>query len=118
MDRAALWPEYVRSRLHSTYAYLAGSLAMTAGAGVLAARSPAILALTSGGGLLTFVATFAVIIGSGMLLRGISYENTAMKHAAWALHCGAMGAVLAPLVFVGGPVLMRAAWYTAGLVAG
>ena len=118
MDRASLWPEYVRSRLHTTYAYLAGSLAMTAGAGVLASRSPAILALTSTGGFLTFVATFAVIIGSGMLVRSISYENTVVKHAAWALHCGAMGAVLAPLVFVGGPVLMRAAWYTAGIVAG
>ncbi|KIH42616.1 hypothetical protein ANCDUO_27398, partial [Ancylostoma duodenale] len=30
----------------------------------------------------------------------------------------AMGAVLAPMVYLGGPVLMRAAWYTAGIVAG
>ncbi|KAK6020771.1 hypothetical protein OSTOST_13569 [Ostertagia ostertagi] len=29
-----------------------------------------------------------------------------------------MGAVLAPLVYMGGPVLMRAAWYTAGIVGG
>lgn len=118
VDRAALWPEYVRSRLHSTYAYLAGSLALTAGAGVMAARSPTILALTTGGGLMTFIATFAVIIGTGMLVRSISYENALLKHSAWAVHCAAMGAVLAPLVFVGGPALMRAAWYTAGLVAG
>lgn len=29
-----------------------------------------------------------------------------------------MGAVLAPLCYLGGPVLIRAAWYTAGIVAG
>lgn len=60
----------------------------------------------------------AAIIGTGMLARSIDYNNTIPKHLAWALHAGVMGAVLAPLVFVGGPVLFRAAWYTAGLVGG
>lgn len=47
-----MWPQYVRDRLHSTYGYLAGGLALTAGSGVLAARSPAIMRLTASGGLL------------------------------------------------------------------
>jgi FtsH-binding integral membrane protein len=118
MDRSAIWPEYVRSRLHHTYAYLAGSLALTAGAGMAAARSPAILSLMSGGGILAMVATMAVIIGTGMVVRSIPYEDMVMKHGAWAVHCAAMGAVLAPLIFLGGPVMMRAAWYTAGIVGG
>ncbi|CAD5217168.1 unnamed protein product [Bursaphelenchus xylophilus] len=119
MDRAALWPEHVRQRLQTTYAYLAGSLALTAGAGVAAARSPAILALTSGGGLLVFIGSMAAIIGTGMLVRSLDYEGSkGAKIMAWAVHCGVMGAVLAPLCVVGGPALMRAAWYTAGLVAG
>ncbi|CAD5212819.1 unnamed protein product [Bursaphelenchus okinawaensis] len=119
MDRAALWPEHVRQRLQTTYAYLAGSLALTAAAGVAAARTPAILALTSGGGLLVFAGSMAAIIGTGMLVRSIDYDNNKMaKILMWAAHCGVMGAVLAPLCFAGGPVLMRAAWYTAGLVGG
>uniref|UniRef100_A0A914BVF7 Growth hormone-inducible transmembrane protein n=1 Tax=Acrobeloides nanus TaxID=290746 RepID=A0A914BVF7_9BILA len=118
MDRAAIWPEYVRTRLHHTYGYLAGGLAITAGAGLAAARSPRLLALTSNGSLVTFAVSLAAIIGTGMLARSIDYNNTIPKHLAWALHAGVMGAVLAPLVFVGGPVLFRAAWYTAGLVGG
>uniref|UniRef100_A0AC34FPS4 Uncharacterized protein n=1 Tax=Panagrolaimus sp. ES5 TaxID=591445 RepID=A0AC34FPS4_9BILA len=60
----------------------------------------------------------AVIVGTGMVVRSIPYENLVMKHGAWAVHCAAMGAVLAPLIFMGGPVMMRAAWYTAGVVMG
>uniref|UniRef100_A0A1I7X3H2 Growth hormone-inducible transmembrane protein n=1 Tax=Heterorhabditis bacteriophora TaxID=37862 RepID=A0A1I7X3H2_HETBA len=37
---------------------------------------------------------------------------------AGGLMASAMGAVLAPMCYLGGPVLMRAAWYTAGIVAG
>jgi FtsH-binding integral membrane protein len=118
LDRSAVWPEYVRQRLHHTYAYLAGGLALTAGAGMAAARSPAILSMMSGGGILAMMATLAVIVGTGMVVRSIPYENLVMKHGAWAVHCAAMGAVLAPLVFLGGPVMIRAAWYTAGLVGG
>lgn len=31
---------------------------------------------------------------------------------------GVMGAVVAPLTLLGGPLMMRAAWYTAGIVGG
>uniref|UniRef100_A0AC34FP98 Growth hormone-inducible transmembrane protein n=1 Tax=Panagrolaimus sp. ES5 TaxID=591445 RepID=A0AC34FP98_9BILA len=39
MDKSALWPEYVRTRLHHTYAYLAGGLGITAGAGLIAGKN-------------------------------------------------------------------------------
>lgn len=35
-----------------------------------------------------------------------------------AIFAGVMGAVVAPLAFLGGPLLIRAAWYTAGIVGG
>lgn len=35
-----------------------------------------------------------------------------------ALPPGVMGAVVAPLTMLGGPLLVRAAWYTAGIVGG
>ena len=47
-----MWPSYVRDRLSSTYAYLAASLGVTAVSGVAAARSPLIMRLTAGGGIL------------------------------------------------------------------
>uniref|UniRef100_A0A7I4YGV8 Growth hormone inducible transmembrane protein n=1 Tax=Haemonchus contortus TaxID=6289 RepID=A0A7I4YGV8_HAECO len=118
LQSSALWPAYVRERLSSTYSYLAGSLAVTAASGVAASRNAAIMRLTQTGGILGLFATLAVIIGTGMLCRAIDYDSTVAKHLAWMLHCGAMGAVLAPLVYMGGPVLMRAAWYTAGIVGG
>ncbi|KAI6211465.1 hypothetical protein M3Y96_00437000 [Aphelenchoides besseyi] len=119
MDRASFWPDYVRQRLQQTYAYLGGSLAITAGAGLMAARTPAILAFTSAGGLMMFIGSMAAIIGTGMLVRSIDYGNSkAAKHMAWLAHCGIMGLVLAPLCLAGGPVLLRAAWYTAGLCGG
>ncbi|KHJ75578.1 hypothetical protein OESDEN_24806, partial [Oesophagostomum dentatum] len=115
LQASALWPQYVRDRLSSTYSYLAGSLAVTAMSGIAASRSAAIMRLTQAGGIMGLFATLAVIIGTGMLCRSIDYDNTLFKHCAWMLHCGAMGAVLAPMVYLGGPVLMRAAWYTAGI---
>ncbi|EYC09217.1 hypothetical protein Y032_0061g3215 [Ancylostoma ceylanicum] len=118
LQASALWPQYVRERLSSTYSYLAGSLAVTAASGVAASRNAAIMRLTQAGGVMGLFATLAVIIGTGMLCRSIDYDSTVAKHFAWMLHCGAMGAVLAPMVYLGGPVLMRAAWYTAGIVAG
>ncbi|KAK6748569.1 hypothetical protein RB195_001286 [Necator americanus] len=118
LQGSALWPQYVRDRLSSTYSYLAGSLAVTAASGVAASRNPAIMRLTQAGGVMGLFATLAVIIGTGMLCRSIDYDSTIAKHFAWMLHCGAMGAVLAPMCYIGGPVLMRAAWYTAGIVAG
>ncbi len=58
-------------------------------------------------------------MGTGSLVRGIDYRGGfGAKQMAWMLHCGVMGAVLAPMCMLGGPVLIRAAWYTAGVVGG
>eukprot|EP00069_Balaena_mysticetus_P015441 bmy_09201T0 len=64
-------------------------------------------------------ATFAAMIGAGMLVQSISYDQSpGPKHLAWLLHSGVMGAVVAPLTILGGPLLVRAAWYTAGIAGG
>ncbi|CAJ0565938.1 unnamed protein product, partial [Mesorhabditis spiculigera] len=118
IQNSALWPQYVRDRLHTTYGYLGAGLGITAAAGVAASRNAMIMRLTSSGSILGMFATLAVIIGTSAVCQSVPYENTFVKHVAWAVHCGALGAVLAPMVYMGGPALMRAAWYTAGLVAG
>uniref|UniRef100_A0A9J2Q1V2 Growth hormone-inducible transmembrane protein n=2 Tax=Ascaris TaxID=6251 RepID=A0A9J2Q1V2_ASCLU len=118
MSQSALWPQHVRDRLRSTYGYLAASLAVTAASGVAASRSYTIMRLMASGSVITTFAALAVIVGSGVIAQAIDYDNTVLKHAAWLTHAGLFGAMLAPLCFLGGPVLLRAAWYTAGIVAG
>jgi hypothetical protein len=54
-----------------------------------------------------------------VVTQAIDYERSPMaKHLAWLAFCGIGGGVLAPLCMLGGPVLMRAAYYTAGVAAG
>jgi len=51
--------------------------------------------------------------------RGLPYkEGFGAKQVAWMVHSGVVGAVLAPLCFLGGPLLLRAAYMTAGVVGG
>ena len=54
-----------------------------------------------------------------MVCRSIPYkEGFGAKQLAWLTYGGVMGAVVAPLTMLGGPLLVRAAWYTAGVVGG
>lgn len=54
-----------------------------------------------------------------MLAQSIEYkEGFGPKQMAWMLHSSVMGLMLAPICFLGGPILIRAAWYTAGVVGG
>merc|ERR1711973_122997 len=59
------------------------------------------------------------MIGSGMVARSIPYSpGLGTKQLAWLSHCAVIGAVVAPICLLGGPILTRAAWYTAGMVGG
>ncbi|GAV02631.1 hypothetical protein RvY_13171 [Ramazzottius varieornatus] len=117
-DRAMMWPEYVRTRIRDTYSYLAASLGVTAGAAYGVSRSPQLMSFFMRAGWMPMIVSMVAIIGTGMLARSIPYENTAVKHAAWLLHAATIGAMIAPLTLLGGPVMMRAAMYTAGIVGG
>ncbi|KAG7265823.1 hypothetical protein CRUP_020091 [Coryphaenoides rupestris] len=119
IEKAIIWPQYVKDRIHSTYMYFAGSVGFTALSAVAVSRTPALMGLMMRGSWLAIGATFAAMIGAGMLVRSISYEHSPMpKHLAWIFHAGVMGAVIAPMTLLGGPLMMRAAWYTAGIVGG
>ncbi|KFD55240.1 hypothetical protein M514_03881 [Trichuris suis] len=120
IEHAALWPQYVRDRVHRTYQYLGGGLVLTAASTVMMARSPAIMNLVTRNSFLSVLGTIAAVIGTGTLCQSIPYEANKFgaKQLAWMLHCGTLGAVIAPLTFLGGPLLVRAACYTAGVVGG
>ncbi|CAG9098519.1 unnamed protein product [Plutella xylostella] len=119
LQESHLWPQYVKDRIKTTYAYIAGSLVLTAGSAVTVFRTPALLNLVARNGWMSIIVTLGLMIGSGMVVRGMDYTpGFGPKQLAWIAHTGIMGAVIAPICFLGGPILMRAAWYTAGVVGG
>uniref|UniRef100_A0A8D8XMY6 Growth hormone-inducible transmembrane protein n=1 Tax=Cacopsylla melanoneura TaxID=428564 RepID=A0A8D8XMY6_9HEMI len=119
VDYASLWPQYVRDRIKATYAYFGGSIMISAASAYAVFTSPSILRLVSGNSMLAMFGTIALLMGSGMLVQSIEYKSgVGAKQLAWAVHSALVGAVIAPICFIGGPVLVRAAWYTAGIVGG
>nr|XP_033799684.1 growth hormone-inducible transmembrane protein [Geotrypetes seraphini]XP_033799685.1 growth hormone-inducible transmembrane protein [Geotrypetes seraphini] len=119
IEKAVIWPQYVKDRIRSTYMYFAGSIGLTAASALAISRSPVFMNLMMRSSWLAIGATFAAMIGAGILVRSIPYDQSPIpKHLAWILHAGVLGAVVAPLTLLGGPLLVRAAWYTTGIVAG
>jgi len=119
LEKSMMWPQYVRDRIHSTYAYLGGSLAITAASAVAVARNQRLMYMMTRQSWLALIGTFAAMIGTGVLCRSIEYTpGIGAKQMAWVLHAAVMGAVIAPLTLLGGPIMLRAALYTGGLVGG
>ena len=119
VERSMMWPEHVRQRIRDTYAYFGASIGITAATAAGVFRTPALLNVVARGGWVALGVSIAAMIGSGMVARSIPYqEGFGTKQMAWMAHCAVMGAVIAPICFLGGPILYRAAWYTAGMVGG
>lgn len=119
IDKATMWPKYIRDRVTDTYIYFGGSLMSTAAAAVAIARNPSAMRLVSQNGILSLVITMAAMIGTSVLCRSIEYKpGFGPKQMTWLLHTAVVGAVIAPLTILGGPLMIRAAWYTAGVVGG
>ena len=99
--------------------YFGGSLFATAGTAYGISQSPTLMRLVSTNGILAMVVTIGAMIGTSIIARNIEYKpGVGPKQMAWLLHTGVIGAVIAPLTVLGGPLLIRAAWYTAGIVGG
>ena len=61
----------------------------------------------------------AAMIGTNMVCQSIPYnEGFGAKQLAWLAHSAIVGAVIAPLTLLGGPLMIRAACYTGGIVGG
>jgi hypothetical protein len=79
-ERAALWPQYVRDRIKATYGYLGASLIVSAGVGMGVARSPQLLRIVSGGGILVRV-TSQLKISWQSVLGDTGVQN--VPRSAW-----------------------------------
>ena len=62
----------------------------------------------SRGGFIAMGVSIAAMIGSSMVARSIPYTpGVGAKQAAWLAHCAVVGAVIAPICLLGGPILTR-----------
>jgi len=103
----------------STYTYFGASIAASAASAAMCLRSPVVMNMIMRQGWVAIGVSLAAMIGSGMIVQGLPYkEGFNSKHMAWLVHTGILGAVVAPLTLLGGSLVIRAAWYTAGIVGG
>ena len=66
VERYAVWPQYVKERISSTYSYLGGGLGITALSAYAASKSQPIMRLASSSSLVVLFGSMAALIGSGM----------------------------------------------------
>lgn len=119
LEESFLWPQYVRDRVRDSYMYVAGSLGITAASTVAIYRSPAVFRLFNAQGLMGLILPLVGLIALGSAMRSVPYEpGFGAKHVLWMLHSGMVGGIIAPLMMLGGPILLRAAIMTAGVVGG
>ncbi|KAF8570450.1 hypothetical protein P879_07613 [Paragonimus westermani] len=121
IDRATVWPEYVRQRIKMTYAYLAGSAALAAGTAAALSRSPAFCRVMVGSGWLAPIGMMIASMGAGVVCQMLPYPASGTlgtKHLAWVIFSSSIGAMLMPVCLLGGPLIARAALYTGGIVGG
>jgi len=119
VDRQIMWEPYVKERIRDTYIYFGGSIAATAASAAAIFRSPAAMNVVMRQGWIALGVSIAAMIGSGMVARSMPYQAApSAKQLAWLVHCAVIGAVVAPVCLMGGAIVTRAAWYTAGMVGG
>lgn len=111
----AIWPSYVQQRVHDTFFALGAGIAMTAGATAALWQSGAANVFMSRP-LVAGIGGMVVTIGTMMVTRSIPAENKLAKYAGLAAFNTAIAFSLCPLVALGGPLLLRAAAITGGIV--
>lgn len=120
LERSAVWPQYIKDRVSSTYQYFGASIGITAASAWAVANNAPLMRIATSGGLMFMFGSIAALVGSSMLVRSLPYEQGKFnsKNMAWIFHSGLLGGLIAPVSLLGGPIVMKAAMYTAGIVGG
>lgn len=118
IDKARFWPAEVKQRISATYGYFVSGLAVTAAAAYGAMRVEGVMRFLVNRPLMSLGVFFIGTIGSSMICHATPYTAAAMplKLGSFAVFSSVMGATLAPLILMAGPIAIRAAAYTAGVV--
>ena len=114
------WPQHVRQRVRDTYFYFASSLVVTAGAASAVLRNPVIMGLARSQGTGMFIGAMVGLMMLSNVVRNLPYQPGTLspKHVAWLGYCFVVAILVAPMSALGGPLLIRAALNTGGMLAG
>jgi len=109
------YAQRVRYRVGSTYAHLAGGLAMTAGFSIAAFRRGWAARLMNMNPLMLCGVTMVGLIGTMSMTRATPDSNP-LKYVWWSAFNACMGVSLVPLGIFGGAIVNQAAMITAMIV--
>ena len=120
LDRAVMWPKYVRKRVRDTYKYFGASLGVIALSAYKVATNQNLMRLISKQGKFYRPACAAVIACSSNMCESIRYKpGFGLKQMTWLLNTTLIGGIIvAPMTIFGGSIILRAALFTAGISAG
>jgi len=120
LARSVIWPEYVSSRMKSTYMYFGLGLAATGGTMALTKNFAGLQNLMARHPIMAVIGFVGAQMAINSLQRSLPYtsENMVTKYLLAAGLYGMIGTVLGPLMHLGGPLVTRAAMYTGALVSG
>jgi len=120
LARSIIWPEYITSRIKSTYFYFGLGLAATGGTMALTKNFTGLQNILARHPIMAMVG----LIGAQIAINGIQHslpytsENMIPKYMLAAGLYGMIGTLLGPMMHLGGPMVTRAAMYTGALVSG
>ncbi|CAG2180678.1 unnamed protein product, partial [Oppiella nova] len=97
--------------------YFGSALGLTAVAAIGALRSPVLMRNRPKSQVMALILVINTLIGTRLIVHFTPYsEGFGAKQMAWVVHCGATGAIIASMFLWSGPIISRAACYTAGIV--
>ncbi|XP_065919020.1 growth hormone-inducible transmembrane protein-like [Dysidea avara] len=118
IDKAGFWPAEVRHRISVTYGYFASGLAVTAAAAYGAMRVESVMRFLVNRPFMSLGVFLVGTLGSSMICHATPYTAATMpiKLGSFAVFSSVMGVTISPLILMAGPIAVRAAAYTAGVV--
>ncbi|EDQ88800.1 uncharacterized protein MONBRDRAFT_25880 [Monosiga brevicollis MX1] len=111
----SVWQPAVRQRISSTFTAFGAGVVFTGVATVALFRGGAHM-LMMGRPILSLFVGVGSMFATSMLVHSLPAENTVAKYGALALFNTAVAFSLCPLMLLGGPLLLRAAAVTGGIV--
>lgn len=117
---AGLWPKYVKDRVSGTFAYCAAGLGVTATTAMATLRNATMMRVLGSGSMMSFLGCVALMMGTGYACQAVPFDGSMLgaKSALYYLHMGVVGAIIAPICAIGGPVCLRAAGATLAIFSG
>lgn len=107
----------VQNYLFNTYKYVASGIGLTSIAAYLAFKSGLAFKIYEMNPIAASIGFTVALIGSSMWVRSVNPQNVSTKNLAFATFNSIMGISLCGLCFLQPQILMRAAFYTAGVVS-